>query len=107
MSDARFEIVSSQTCPFAQRTRMVLLEKNADFDLTEIEDQLVAFATCMRGQGIDMDDPDLTDFAPGGAGGADGGPFGDIDIDDPEVQAALEVCQAEIAFGQGAPPAGG
>ena len=70
----------------------------ADFDITEIEDQLVAFAACMRDQGIDLDDPDLSDFAPGGDGDGRGGPFGDIDIDDPDVQAALEVCQDEIAF---------
>lgn len=30
------EIVSSATCPFAQRTRMALLEKGLDFDLNEI-----------------------------------------------------------------------
>jgi glutathione S-transferase len=32
----RFEIVSSQTCPFAQRTRMALLEKAIPFSVTEI-----------------------------------------------------------------------
>ena len=31
------EIVSSSTCPFAQRTRMALLEKNIDFNLVEID----------------------------------------------------------------------
>ena len=31
------EIVSSSTCPFAQRTRMALLEKNLDFNLVEID----------------------------------------------------------------------
>ena len=31
------EIISSATCPFAQRTRMVLLEKNIDFALIEID----------------------------------------------------------------------
>ena len=31
------EIVSSSTCPFAQRTRMALLEKNISFDLVEID----------------------------------------------------------------------
>ena len=35
MSD--IEIISSATCPFAQRTRMVLLEKNIDFALIEID----------------------------------------------------------------------
>ena len=35
MSD--IEIISSATCPFAQRTRMVLLEKNINFALIEID----------------------------------------------------------------------
>jgi glutathione S-transferase len=34
---AQIEIVSAGTCPFAQRTRMVLLEKQVDFSLTEID----------------------------------------------------------------------
>lgn len=36
MDATRFEIVSSMTCPFAQRTRMALLEKGIAFALTEI-----------------------------------------------------------------------
>ncbi|MDH3315341.1 MAG: glutathione S-transferase family protein [Gammaproteobacteria bacterium] len=31
------EIISSKSCPFAQRSRMVLLEKGVDFVLTEID----------------------------------------------------------------------
>jgi len=34
---ADVEIISSSTCPFAQRTRMALLEKGIDFTLTEID----------------------------------------------------------------------
>lgn len=34
---AQIDIVSAGTCPFAQRTRMVLLEKGIDFSLTEID----------------------------------------------------------------------
>ena len=34
---SKLEVISSSTCPFAQRTRMVLLEKNVDFTLTEID----------------------------------------------------------------------
>jgi len=87
-----------------------------DFDPTEIEDQLYAFAECMRGQGIDWPDPDLTAFAPGGGangpGSGDaaqpgagsvvaGGPFGngDVDMTDPAVQSALESCQTDLGFG--------
>jgi glutathione S-transferase len=36
MDANRFEIVSSMTCPFAQRTRMALLEKGVPFSVTEI-----------------------------------------------------------------------
>lgn len=36
MSEPRFELVSSQTCPFAQRTRMALIEKDIAFRLHEI-----------------------------------------------------------------------
>lgn len=34
---AQIDIISAGTCPFAQRTRMVLLEKKIDFSLTEID----------------------------------------------------------------------
>ena len=34
---AELEIISSSTCPFAQRTRMALMEKGIDFTLTEID----------------------------------------------------------------------
>lgn len=34
---ADVEIISSSTCPFAQRTRMALIEKGIEFDLTAID----------------------------------------------------------------------
>lgn len=37
MSAQPIEIVSSATCPFAQRTRMVLIAKGIEFSLTEID----------------------------------------------------------------------
>lgn len=66
-----------------------------DFDLTDIEDQLLAFAACMRDNGYDMPDPDLSNFGPGGSGGGSGGGgmLGDLDEDDPDFQAALAQCQ--------------
>ena len=77
-----------------------------DFDQTEIEDQLVAFAACMRDQGIDVADPEL-------GGGTGSRPFSDLDFDDADVRAAMEGCQAEFG-GElrlpgtgGGPPAGG
>jgi hypothetical protein len=86
-----------------------------NFDPTELQDNLLAMAECLREQGLDVDDPDLSNFGPtaGGpppdteesASEAGEGPevrafsiFGDLDMDDPDVQAAMEVCQGEIGF---------
>jgi hypothetical protein len=67
-------------------------------DRSEIEDTLYEFAVCMRENGVEMEDPDFSNLIPGQGNG--GGPFGDsFDPTDPEVQAAIEVCQ-EI-FGGG------
>jgi len=65
-------------------------------DISEIEDNLLAFAECMRDNGVDVADPDLS----GGAGGPAGAFFFDFDVNDPAVEAALEVCQSELAFGR-------
>ena len=80
-------------------------------DQTEFQDQILEFAQCMRDNGYDMDDPDFSAFAPGGGGdgqgpGAGGGPFGDIDFDDPDFQAAQEAC-ADILAGFGPGVGGG
>jgi hypothetical protein len=82
-----------------------------------MEEDALAFSECMRDQGIeDFPDPDFSDFGPGtgprraeasadvdeDGGGANGpggaviaGPFGEIDLSDPELQAAFEACQEE------------
>lgn len=73
-------------------------------DLSEEDEQAAAFefAECMRTEGIDdFPDPDFSDTGPGGEAGesdevvglAPTAPFGDIDLDDPEVAAAFEACQ--------------
>jgi hypothetical protein len=86
-------------------------------DRQEMEEAALEFAECMRDEGIeDFPDPDFSDLGPGGEpqqrdsgdngreGGDDGdeggrderivlGPFGEIDLDDPEVRAAFEACQ--------------
>ncbi len=81
-----------------------------DADLTELQDDLLEFAACMRDNGYDMDDPDLSAFGAGGGGGGDGppagGPFGEIDQDDPAFQAASAACQ-DILAGVGFGPGGG
>lgn len=70
-----------------------------EFDLNEIEDRFVEFAACMRDNGVDIDDPDFSNLAPGGDGL---NPFAGVDFEDPDVQAALEACQgvfADLGFG--------
>lgn len=71
-------------------------------DLTEIEDQLLKIAQCFRDQGLDVDDPDLANFAPGNGAGTPFGP--DFDPTSPEAQAAIEACGDLIA---GFAPQGG
>lgn len=70
-------------------------------DLTEIEDDLLAFAECMRDNGVDMADPDLS-----GGGRPGGGLLFGLDVGDPAVEAALEFCQSELAFGRPGGPGG-
>jgi hypothetical protein len=73
-------------------------------DQTERQDQLLEYASCMRENGFDMPDPDLSALGNPGQGG--GGPFGDIDRDDPEFQTAQEAC-AEIFGADGRVPGAG
>lgn len=68
-----------------------------------IQDAALEFAQCMRDEGIeDFPDPDFSNNGAGGEArtdsGGDGstvvlGPFGEVDMDDPEIAAAFEVCQ--------------
>jgi hypothetical protein len=73
-------------------------------DQSELEDQLVELAACLRAQGIDVADPDLSNPPSGEPG--EGGPFG-IDFEDPDVQAALEACQEFVPNFAGGPGDGG
>ena len=63
------------------------------FDITEMQDAMVEFAQCMRDNGIDFDDPDLSGFARGELSN----PFAELDVTDPEVAAAIEDCQTIFA----------
>jgi hypothetical protein len=88
----------------------------SDDELQAMQDDALEFAQCMRDEGIeDFPDPDFSDMGPGGApqrqssDGDDGesgdsqvflGPFGEIDLDDPETAAAFEACQDVL----GGPP---
>jgi hypothetical protein len=92
----------------------------------ERQDDALAFSECMRAEGIeDFPDPDFSDEGPGGetqaqtSEGSEGdggegpdqqivvGPFGEIDMDDPEVAAAFEACQDELGMPEGGPGGGG
>ena len=90
----------------------VSLGRRGDVDITELQDTMVAFAACMRGNGYDMPDPDFTNSGPGqgdGSGeGGGGGPFGEIDRTDPDFIAAEEACRDILdGFrGPGAPRGG-
>ena len=68
-------------------------------DLTEIQDELLEFAACMRDNGYDMPDPDLSGIGQPGQGGpgGGGGVFGPIDPDDPAFETALESCEDILA----------
>ncbi|MEM8705534.1 MAG: hypothetical protein AAGE98_03705 [Actinomycetota bacterium] len=74
----------------------------ADGDLTEIEDDLLAFAGCLRDLGFDVDDPDLS----GGFGGGPAGLFGEnFDPTDPANADAIQECQLAV-FGAAGPQGG-
>jgi hypothetical protein len=63
----------------------------------ELQDARVRFQDCMRDEGIDVPSP------------GSGGGLAQIDPDDPDVQAAMEKCQAELPpqIGGGRPGGGG
>jgi hypothetical protein len=68
-------------------------------DRTRAQDTLVKYASCMRQNGYDMPDPDLSQ---GGRGF-----FGTIDQDDPAYQKAHEACKQHLAQLQGGGAGGG
>lgn len=74
-------------------------------DRDAFQESALLLAQCMRDEGItDFADPDFSNAGPGAGppadssdGSAPRGPFGDVDLQDPDVQAALETCQAKLA----------
>ena len=75
------------------------------FQDAEFQDQLLAFAACMREQGVDVADPDFSGDVQRGRG-----LFGEgFDPNDPDTQDALELCQSELPgqFGAGGGPGRG
>jgi hypothetical protein len=98
------------------------VERNGDeFDPTDMQDELLAFAQCMRDNGIDMPDPDFgedgrleagpaTDSADdddGSGGPVLRGPFGTLDLSDPATEAAFEECGEGTMFGMPGEGGGG
>jgi hypothetical protein len=63
----------------------------ASQDLTEIQDNFLEFAVCMRENGYDMPDPDFSNFGQPRQGGRVFG--GDLDRDDPAFQSAFAACE--------------
>ena len=70
------------------------LPNNGEGITTETEDQLLAFAQCLRDEGIDVSDPDLSD---GAAGLLDW----EFDPEDPANADAIEACQTLFAGASG------
>jgi hypothetical protein len=75
---------------------------DAQFDINEIQDTLIAFAACLRDNGLDVDDPDLSNLFGGNRDeGDDAAPlppgpealFGDrVDFADPDNEVIFEKC---------------
>lgn len=74
-------------------------------DRDAFQQSALLLAECMRDEGItDFPDPDFSNFGPGAGtqnddadADAPRGPFGDVDLQDPDVQAAFTTCQEQLA----------
>jgi hypothetical protein len=75
-------------------------------DMSEMQDQMLAYAQCMRDNGVDMPDPDFSQEGGGGMFGFGSGDQG-IDPNDPAFQTAQEACQEIFGGGPGGGPGGG
>lgn len=72
----------------------------AEISDAEAQDNLLAFAQCLREQGYDVDDPDLADLQAQGPG-AFATMFGDnFDPTDPANATVVQLCQAEFGAGE-------
>ncbi len=79
------------------------------FDPTEVEDTLLEFAQCLRAEGIEVDDPELSRLVTGTGDNPGTRLFGEaFDPTDPDVQDAVEACRGELGgLGGGGTQAGG
>ncbi len=84
-----------------------------DFDLNELQDDLLLLAQCLRDNGLDADDPNISEGFGGnqedGAGNFLTSPFGEnVDITDPKVIGIIEDCAEKLDLaGPGGPGAAG
>jgi hypothetical protein len=62
-------------------------DQRRDFQEARLE-----FARCMREKGFDVPDPQS---GPPSGGAGQGGALGDLDLNDPRVQEAMEACSAQ------------
>jgi hypothetical protein len=69
----------------------------------EFQDALLAFTQCLRDRGHDVEDIRIGE----GPAAGGGNPLGDLDLEDPEVAADLDECQAEAFAGVDVPLPGG
>lgn len=76
-------------------------------DPTAFQDAALKFAECMRGQGVDVADPDFSGGGGPGGGPAGGGLLGNLDQNDPKTAAALDVCRKVFADAGLGEPGGG
>ncbi|MDE0701123.1 MAG: hypothetical protein OXH61_10460 [Acidimicrobiaceae bacterium] len=79
------------------------------FNVTEVQDTLLGFAQCLRAEGIQVDDPVLARLVTGDGDSPGERLFGPaFDPTNPDVQAAIGVCQGELGgLGGGGAQAGG
>ncbi|MFO7547741.1 MAG: hypothetical protein R6X29_02545 [Acidimicrobiia bacterium] len=71
------------------------LDLSADPELQAvIQDQLQAFAACMRDEGVSR----FPDPTPGFTGVGSPFPLAELPLDDPAFEPALQVCQANLSF---------
>lgn len=107
---------ATETCGNPPRTAGGFNEE----DRQAMQDSLLEMAQCLRDEGLDVADPDFSSQGPGGAppsnsssgtAGQPRGPFGNIDMNDANVQAAFTACQAKLGTtfpgGRGGPAGGG
>lgn len=82
--------------------------RGGDFDPIELEDELLLLAQCLRDNGLEADDPDISEGfggnrdPEGAEAGTPRGPaslFGEgVDVQDPATQEIFEQCAAEVNF---------